>query len=282
VNGVKGLALDHELVDDETCRKWHEVARAGDVLVIDEVQRIWPPVAMGSKPTPDVEALHVHRHMGVDVYVVTQHPQRMSKLVRDLVGRHVHVRRLFGMNRAVLYEWDMVHNPGGGYRDAVKTFWRYPRDVFNLYVSAEVHTKTKAVVPKALFVLPVAVAVAGLCGWLGLRHLAPGKFGGGNDRHEVDQASAVGAPLGASSVKAGSKVWRVAGQYAVDGMPYVLVADGTGRFRSVESKDFKGDDLRTEGMVDGERMTVWSGSLSGGSADAVKGSGSVVPVGDTK
>ncbi|MGF6648626.1 zonular occludens toxin domain-containing protein [Paraburkholderia sp. GAS82] len=275
VNGINGLVIDHEILDDDTCRNWQNVVQAGDILVIDEVQRIWPPVAMGSKPTPDVEALHVHRHMGIDVFVVTQAPQRMSKTVRDLVGRHVHVRRLFGLNRAVLYEWDSVHNPGGGFRDAVKTFWRYPRDVFNLYVSAEVHTKPKAVIPKALFVLPVAVIVAGVFTWMTVKHLRSGK--GGAKAAETTSSASGAAADNTSSSKSGSKVWRVAGRYVIDGRAFVLVADGSGRVRSMDAKDFKGDGLALEGSVDGDRAAVWSGSLGQSVPGADKSGASPVP-----
>src|SRR5476649_1556772 len=151
VDGIKDLAIDHELVDEPWIRDWYEQCHANDIIVVDEVQRIWPPVSVSVKPTPDIEKLHVHRHKGVDFIIITQHPQRLNKTIRDLVGRHVHVRRLFGLKQAMVYEWDHCHNPNAGFRDAVKTRWGYPRKVFDMYTSAEVHTKNKAVIPKALY-----------------------------------------------------------------------------------------------------------------------------------
>ncbi|WP_242686114.1 zonular occludens toxin domain-containing protein [Burkholderia pseudomallei] len=150
VDGIRDLAIEHVEIDEPWLRQWHEKAEAHDLIVVDEAQRIYPPTTVSQKPTPDVEQLHVHRHKGVDFILITQHPQRISKTVRDLVGRHIHVRNLFGLKRAMLYEWDHCHNPSS-LKDAVKRQWAYPREVFKLYTSAEVHTKKQAVVPKALF-----------------------------------------------------------------------------------------------------------------------------------
>ena len=265
VNGIKGLLLDHELVDDDWIRDWHNRCEPNDIIVVDEVQRIWPPVSAGTKPTDDIAALHVHRHKGVDFVVITQHPNRMNKTVRDICGRHVHVRRLFNMSRAMLYEWDMVHNPNAGFRDAVKTPWKYPKDVFDLYVSAEMHTKGKGVIPKALFVLPVALIAAVVLAWMGFSSVRGG-FGIGGKK-AAPAASAVSSPdNGVSKLppsKGDSKTWRVAGQYAVDGRGYVLLVDGGGHFRRESADDFRGETLGVSGVIDGERVAVWTGGTAG-------------------
>lgn len=271
VNGVKGLVLDHVMVDDEWVCDWQNRCELGDIIVVDEVQRIWPQVSVGVKPTPAIEALHVHRHKGVDFIVITQHPNRMNAVIRDLVGRHVHVRRMFGLSRAMVYEWDSVHNPKSGFRDAVKTLWKYPKDVYELYVSAEMHTKPKAVIPKALFILPVALLVGGLLAWRGYGQVSSGfgSVGGGKPKGSSASSGAVGS--GGSVKSAGGAIdavssrWRVAGEYVVDGRGYVLLVDASGRFRSELVGGFRGDTVRIEGTVDGERVASWSG---GGAIDA--------------
>lgn len=263
-NGIRDLAIDHELWDDDMVREWHKHCKPNDVIVIDEVQRIWPPVSASVKASEDIEKLHVHRHFGVDIVVITQHPNRMNKTIRDLVGRHVHVRRLFGGRRAMLYEWDHAHNPNSGLRDAVKHVWGYPKEVFSLYTSAELHTKPKAVTPKALFILPVALIVAVVLAWKGFRSVS-----GGFGTH--GEAKAAEAAVGGSGVSAGvaaargqaSDKWRVAGQYAIDGRGYVLLADKQGHFRRESADDFKGETLGVTGTVDGERVAVWTGGAAG-------------------
>jgi zona occludens toxin len=270
VDGIPNLAIDHELVDEVWVRRWFDHVQPNDIVVVDEVQRIWPPVSASVKATEDIEWLHKHRHKGVDFVVITQHPNRMNKTIRDLVGRHVHVRRLFGLKQAMVYEWDHCHNPNSGFRDAVKTRWSYPKKVFDLYTSSELHTKQKAVIPKALFIAPLALVVAVYLGWRGFKSVS-GAFG----VQAVKVASVAGAGgasgvaasgLAASAGDAGkekpSTRWRVAGRYAVDGRGYVLLADSEGHFRSELGEGFKGEELRLAGVVEGERVAVWSGAVA--------------------
>ncbi|MCA8094472.1 MULTISPECIES: zonular occludens toxin domain-containing protein [Burkholderia cepacia complex] len=254
VEGIRDLAITHETVDLDWMRSWHKNCRAGDVLVIDEVQRIWPHVSVSVKAGEDIEQLHVHRHMGVDWVIITQHPNRINKAVRDLVGRHVHVRRLFGLRKAMLYEWDSTHNPSSGFREAVKTVWSYPRQVFSLYTSAEMHTKPKAVVPKGLFLVPLGVLAAVVLGYLGYRKV----MGLGAPSSSPSTSTAM---AGSSSSARGSesRTWRVSGRYSVDGVWYVLLVGEDGRVRPVRNDFFKGDVGHVVGEVDGEAVSSWSG-----------------------
>ncbi|WP_425470823.1 zonular occludens toxin domain-containing protein [Trinickia fusca] len=255
VDGIRDLAIDHVQVDEAWVRQWPEHVQPNDVVIIDEVQRYWPPVSVSTKPTEDIEKLHVHRHFGVDFILITQHPQRMNKTIRDLVGRHVHVRRMLGMNKALLYEWDSTRNPNGSLKDAVKTWWAYPKDVFKLYTSAELHTKPKAVVPKVLFVIPVALVALVVCVWLGYRSVV----GMGTKSNGAAVPSPAAAGPTSAPVEVRSDGWRLVGAYAIDGMPYVLLADAAGRVRSVPREGFRGEGLRLEGAVDGVQVAVWTG-----------------------
>ncbi|WP_124076512.1 zonular occludens toxin domain-containing protein [Burkholderia gladioli] len=280
VDGISGLLVDHVHADAEWVRNWHKNCQPNDVIVVDEVQRIWPAVSVSVKATEEIEQLHVHRHLGVDFIVITQHPNRMNKTIRDLVGRHVHVRRLFGGSRAMLYEWDHAHNPQAGLRDAVKTVWRYPKKVFELYKSAETHTKSKAVIPWALWVLPIALLVSIALAYVGFRGM--NSFGA----KKIPSPSVASVPAAASGVSpvsgvsigagggegGGSAKWRVAGQYSIDGRGYVLLTDNAGRFRREVSGDFRGETLGVTGVVDGERVAVWTGGFGGddGSGSAKK------------
>jgi zona occludens toxin len=252
VDGIRDLAIDHVQVDEAWVRKWHENVQANDVVIIDEVQRYWPPTSVSVKPTEDIEKLHVHRHLGVDFIVITQHPNRMSKVIRDLVGRHVHVRRMLGLQKAMLYEWDSARNPQGNLKDAVKTWWSYPKNVFALYTSAELHTKPKAVIPKALFIIPVALVAGVFFAWKGYQRVTSlGK-------------PAVASGASASAVTAGGAakaVWHVVGAYALAGEAFVLVADESGRIRPLRREGFKGEGLRLEGEVDGQKVAVWTGEV---------------------
>lgn len=163
VSGIDGLTVPHEVLDDDGVRRWPELVQAGDVVVIDEVQRLWRPRAVGSKVPDDIARLETHRHLGVDFVLITQHPMLLDQNVRRLVGRHIHVRRIFGAGAALLYEWDHASDPGR-VKDATSRSFRYPRSAFALYKSAEVHTRQRMRKPLYLF---APVVAAGLIAWFG-------------------------------------------------------------------------------------------------------------------
>jgi zona occludens toxin len=265
VDGIRDLAIEHVDVDEPWLRRWFEHREHNDLIVVDEAQRIWPPTSVSVKVGEDIEKLHVHRHMGVDLILITQHPQRIHKTVRDLVGRHVHVRKLFGLKRAMLYEWDHCHNIGS-LRDSIKTMWSYPRNVFRLYTSAEIHTKQKAVIPKALFIGPLALLVAivlAVKGFHGLR----GGFGSGSDGQGKGGASSTPAGNSAHAAPGASSAgsaWRVAGRYLVDGRSYVVLTDGGARLRVEDAGGFEGGGVHTSGELDGSRVAMWTAAAGNG------------------
>lgn len=175
VDGIPALALPHEFlsktvvteksitVEDEGSGvgNWWEWCQPGDVIVVDECQRIWRPRAMGAKPPQMVTELEMHRHRGVDFVIITQSPMLIDQNVRRLVGRHQHVRRLFGLKRALIYDWDGCQADVHRVSSASKTMWSYPKDAFKLYKSAELHTKQKQKFP-VWALLPVLAIVGGV------------------------------------------------------------------------------------------------------------------------
>ena len=175
VDGVKGLKLDHVLMapgvfgidgqvapgDGDGVWSWPDWCQPGDVIFIDEVQRWWRPRGNGVKPSRDVAMLETHRHKGVDFVIVTQHPMLLDQNVRRLVGRHTHVRRMFGGLRAALYDWDSCAADPSRIGAATVSYWGYPKKAFDLYVSSELHTKQKQKIP-----LWLAVPVLAFVGFL--------------------------------------------------------------------------------------------------------------------
>lgn len=143
--GIRGLKLDWQPIDPYEWRN----APAGAIVVIDEAQRAHDPA--GKKPlfapcqrnaVPAwVADLTVHRHGGIDLVLITQHPSLLDTSVRRLVDRHVHVVRRWGLQAATLHEWRECRDDCNRKRsDSSKTAWRYPREVYGWYESAEVHT----------------------------------------------------------------------------------------------------------------------------------------------
>jgi hypothetical protein len=161
-SGIKDLRLPWV---ETTPEKWPELPD-GSVVVIDEAQKHFRVRAPGSRVPDHVAALETHRHRGFDIVVITQHPQLLDTNVRRLVGRHVHVRRTWGMKTAALFTWDEVANPEekGDLTQAVKSRWLYDESAFNAYHSAELHTHKRRVPSKVWFAAFLVVGL-GVLGW---------------------------------------------------------------------------------------------------------------------
>lgn len=172
IDGIPHLVKPHELMapaDDslegqpirgqgDGVWNWYEWCKPGDLLVIDEVQRHWRPRGMSTKPPQEIKMLETHRHLGVDFVIITQNPMLIDQNVRRLVGRHQHIRRLFGMARAVIYDWDGCSVDVNRTKSASTSMWGYPKKAYALYKSSELHTKQKQKIP-AWLALPVVAAI---------------------------------------------------------------------------------------------------------------------------
>lgn len=169
VDGLRGKVVQGEEEAGNGLWNWYDWCLPGDIIVIDEVQRYWRPRGMGTKPPKEIQMLETHRHFGVDFVVITQNPMLIDQNVRRLVGRHQHVRRLFGMNRAVIYDWDSCSVDVTKTKSATTTFFGYPKSAFDLYKSSELHTKQKQKIP-AWLIVPVLGIVGGI-------FVAPTAFG---------------------------------------------------------------------------------------------------------
>ena len=181
VDGIPDLAIPHELMctrpddvavdgsgkgpvfqpvsgaEEHGLWNWFDWCKPGDIIVCDEVQRHWRPRGMGVKPPREIAALETHRHLGIDFVLITQNPMLLDQNVRRLVGRHQHVRRILGMARAMIYEWDGCSADVHRTATATTSMWVFPKAAYKLYKSAELHTKQRFKIPVWLAVPALAV-----------------------------------------------------------------------------------------------------------------------------
>jgi zona occludens toxin len=162
VNGIPGLVLPWEPFDP---RNWDGLP-PGALGIIDEAQFVFPIRQGRSEPPEFIAKLATHRHLGVDLVLITQHPKLLDPFVLRLVDQHFHVRRKFGTKWASILEFPggVREYPEKSNKDAVRHEWRYPKAVFDLYKSAEVHT-VKARLPMRVYVMmAVPLVFLGLAG----------------------------------------------------------------------------------------------------------------------
>lgn len=135
------------------------------ILVVDEAQRVYRPRASASKVPDHVAALETHRHTGLDIILLTQKPKLIDLNVRELVGKHIHIRA--GMLGRMLYEWPHVADGESRLdrQDASRRKFSPPKKAFSKYKSAEAHTKHKFRIHNAFLLLAGAAVFTAYQGW---------------------------------------------------------------------------------------------------------------------
>lgn len=175
-HGIKNLQLPWIQLDDDPkfdpeakpatfgvmCTEWYKLPH-GSIVVLDECQRIFRTRASGSAVPPHVSELETHRHKGFDLFIITQHPAIIDLNVRRQVQTHRHLKRRFGTQMVTMFSWEGVKdNPDKSVSNALTSTFRYPKEVFTWYKSAEVHT-VKAKIPlKVWFILAAPLLIIGL------------------------------------------------------------------------------------------------------------------------
>lgn len=145
--------------------EWHQLP-INAIVVIDEAQRIFRPRGQGSAVPPHVAELETHRHKGIDLFLITQHPMLLDANVRRLVGRHLHAVRNFGMRRSTVHEWQECKPRCDESRaDSVRHEFGYPVEAFAWYKSAEAHTHQRRLPARLFFLLAAPFIVAALVWW---------------------------------------------------------------------------------------------------------------------
>lgn len=164
-HGINQLTLPWTLINP---KEWMECPH-GAIIVIDECQDTFPAVANGAKREEFIMQLAKHRHKGFDIVLVTPNVGLVDSFVRKLVNQHYHSVRKFGFERSSIYEWDKAQPiPEGATAQklAVTTLrWKFNKEAYNWYKSAEAHTMKRRVPMKIILVALFVIAMVGVGYW---------------------------------------------------------------------------------------------------------------------
>lgn len=158
INGLDEEATGFERFPGELSQ-WMDILKPGDVLIADEVQRMLPAVSHRGAPPKWIEEMTRNRHYGVDMIFITQHPKLIDSFVRRLINKHEHMLNVFGREEANIYTWIQVCEDPESKSERKKADhrrWKYPKEVYTAYKSAELHTR-KPHTPRMVKVLRWAV-----------------------------------------------------------------------------------------------------------------------------
>lgn len=194
-DGISDLTLPWEKLPDP--KLWYELPD-GAIIVIDEAYRVFPKRGSGAAVPKHVENVAVHRHKGFDLFFITQHAHnQLDHFIRGLVGQHYHIRRVFGTAKARVTRWERCANPEISFemKDAVKSWFPYPKEVFTWYKSAEIHTHGRSLPWKWIAIAATLVIALPLFAWTAVSGLRGNALdAAAKAQQEFDAATAAGAP----------------------------------------------------------------------------------------
>lgn len=130
--------------DASQAKKWYELPD-GAIIVIDECQKLFRVRPQGSVVPKLVSEMETHRHKGFDLILASQNLKQIDTAVRVLVGRHYHCVRRFGFEQSTVYQWERCADPTStrDQKEALKIDFKFPREYYDKYRSAEIHTVKK-------------------------------------------------------------------------------------------------------------------------------------------
>lgn len=159
-HGIAELTLPWHHLEDP--KKWFECP-PGSIVVIDEAQQIYRNRSIRAEAPLHVTELETHRHLGIDLILITQHPSLIDPAVRKLTQTHRHLVRIFGMQASTVHTWNGVKDNCDKQRaDSMKTKFIFDKSLYGVYKSAELHTVKRAIPMRVLFLclLPLFLLAA--------------------------------------------------------------------------------------------------------------------------
>lgn len=214
-------------ITEEDFKVWYKREwEPGSVLIIDEAQLLIPQRTKGAPPDY-VEALSKHRHYGVDIVLITQHPSMIDAFARRLVGKHIHFHRPFGLRSTTRFEKETVmaspDRPLDRWGSGKKRV-KLDKKIFKLYKSTVLDTQTKAIPFRLVFVLGGIVA-----GFIFVFSVLNHLLSGSSSKPQVFSSSVPDSVPGSSphSLDADSASdYFITGYFSSGGVAYCWVSKG--------------------------------------------------------
>lgn len=144
--------------------KWLELPH-GSIVIVDELQDFWQKGSANHHvPLPILE-LSKHGKRGIDFYFITQEPNLVHSTPRDLCEFHYFIVRAFGTHNVMVHKYQRMQlHPEKVKKQGDSFPWRYKKEAFDWYKSADMHN-IKRKIPWKIYAMPIALVMAGLMIW---------------------------------------------------------------------------------------------------------------------
>lgn len=201
---------DWTQLPDGSYVQYDEAHSDGQTPGLERYGHLFPSTGKpGESHDPRIRAMSTHRHRGFDLVLMTQWPTKIHHQVRALVGKHIHMNRAMGMQRAGVLTWTRMQVDPYDEKQREKAeeeIWAYPKGMYGRYFSAVLHTSSHKFRMPAKFWGGLSMLVtAALVFWL--LWLFVFKPATATDKPPVDAigAAQAGAPLGAGALPASAE-----------------------------------------------------------------------------
>jgi zona occludens toxin len=143
---IDGLTLPWHELEDPT--QWWSLPE-GSIIVFDEAHHYFPPEPSSRALKEHVSMIGETRHKGFTIFLITQSQNSVHWFVRERVTRHYFLQRKQGQERATLYQDESLINTRSKreLKEITGQVWSYPKDAYQWYKSAEMHTVKKRLPP---------------------------------------------------------------------------------------------------------------------------------------
>lgn len=152
--------------------RWATLAH-GSVIIVDECHKVFPARGPG-RPPAYIEMMAEGRQNGITFILLTQAPAGIDAFLRDRIHRHYHLDRKGNLQRSTIFEFDHCEDyPRKAYaakKDAIKHFWKFPKQYYGWYKSAKSH-HFKPRIPLKIFAALLFIPVALYVGWQVVSHV---------------------------------------------------------------------------------------------------------------
>lgn len=145
-------------------KKWQDLPD-GSICVMDECQNEFPAKIQGELPDYINAVAQYRRKRGFDFWMITPHPSLINVNIRRLIEApswHRHFKRTFGADMVSELRFNFAETacekPGAGARGVV-SMRAFPKEVYDWYESASLHTGKKKVPWRVWMVVACALLV---------------------------------------------------------------------------------------------------------------------------
>ena len=135
----------------------------GAVIVLDEAQMFFPVRASSKTPPSMVKMLPTHRHSGYDIHFITQNKAFLDIDIRRIADTYVKYSRMMNGQfcRLEFYSKCSDNSSELAQNHLKSEHFKYPKDIFELYVSAVEHNMKFRIPAKAKLLVVALIALIG-------------------------------------------------------------------------------------------------------------------------